>query len=153
MGRRTGEGHSQTSVVLFYVSAVIHFTPGLQKSITLNSTETNYVALSESIEDILWLHLVLDELGIGQRRICISEDNAGTFKWSTVHVAVDFRRSKHVNLRHHHVRQLVAKKPKAFLKMHTRKMVVEFLTKPLSKVGKEKVPESVHIVYHTVEEA
>jgi len=87
-----------------YKRQVVYFTSSLQKGVTLSSTEAEYVALSEACKVIIWLRNELNELGIKQRATAVFEDNAGVFKWSSGETCQDFRRSKHVDLRYHHVR-------------------------------------------------
>lgn len=144
---------SRTGIVVFYGSSAIHLTTALQKGITLSSTEAEYVALSEATKVIMWLRRVLQELGIRQESTRVYEDNAGALTWGTGHVAEDFRRSKHVDLRYHHVREQVADKAIELVKVGTGEMVADFLTKPLSKNGVEKAMARVNIVCHAGEEA
>lgn len=96
----------------------------------LSRTEVKHVALSEATKVIVWLLRVLNKLVIRQGRTRISEHNTGTFKWSTGHVGEDFRRSKHVDLPYHHVREQVAEKTIELVKVGSGDMLVDFLTKP-----------------------
>ena len=68
------------------------------------------MALSEAAKQISWLRRVLNELRLKQNTTSVHEDNAGTFKGTSGHIAEDFRRSKHVDLRYHHVREQVQAK-------------------------------------------
>lgn len=79
----------------------------LQKGTTLISTGTEYFVLSECGRMWKWLSRVLQELGITQERTIIYEDNAGAVEWATGNFAEDFRRIKHVYLRHQYVREQI----------------------------------------------
>jgi len=144
---------SRSGIVLFYGNAAIHFTSTLQKCVTLSSTEAEYVALSEASKTIVWLRRVLEELGINQGTTEIFEDNAGTFKWTEGHIAEDFRRSKHIDLKYHHVREKVADGQVKLTKVSTSEMIADFLTKPLSSQSIEKAMNSVQVQQYKVEEA
>ena len=98
---------------------------------TLSSTEAEYVAFSEATKTVVWLRRVLEELEIPQNPTVVYEDNSGVFKWSTGHIAQDFRRSKHVDIRYHHVREKVRDGLIELKKASTKEMVADFLTKPL----------------------
>ena len=152
-GEPGAKRRSRTGIVIFYGEAAVYYTTVLQKGVTLSSTEAEYVALSESSKVIVWLRRVLEELGIAQETTTVFEDNAGTFKWASAHIAEDFRRSKHVDLRYHHVREQVREKTIKLVKVPTSGMVADFLTKPLSSFGIRKALERVQVIRHDGEEA
>ena len=101
---------SRTGIVIRYGDAVVSFSSTLQKCIALSSSEAEYVAMSEAVKNVVWLRRVLAELDIPQDPTEVYEDNSGALKWATGHVAEDFRRSKHIELRYHYVRDQVRKR-------------------------------------------
>ena len=125
----------------------------MQRCVTLSSTEAEYVALSESAKIIVWLRRVLLEIGIKQDTTKVFEDNSGAFKCVEGHVAEDFRRSKHVDLRYHYVREVAAKGELKLSKISTGSQIADFLTKLLTGEKIRKALKSVNIVRTDVEEA
>lgn len=55
-------GRLRPGIAIVYESALIFHRSLLQKCVTLSSSETEYVALSESVKTSVWLQLVLSEL-------------------------------------------------------------------------------------------
>lgn len=137
---------SRTGFVLLYGASLIHYTSSLQKGITLSSTEAEYVALSDATKMIIWVRRILEEFGKKQERTLVGEDNAGAFKWSNGHVAEDYRRSRHVDVKYHHVREHVAAETMKLVKVGTNEMVADFLTKALQSVGLRKAMEALNVV-------
>lgn len=152
-GEKGSGRRSRTGIVLFYGEAPAYLTTSLQQGVTLSSTEAEYVALSEASKVIVWPRRVLDELGIKQQTTAVFEGNAGTFKWTSGHVAEGFRRSKHVDIRYHHVRETVLYGAIQLIKVPTSEMVADFLTKPLQSKRIEKAKFDVNLVDYNSEEA
>jgi hypothetical protein len=78
-----------------------------QTTIALSSTESEYIALSEAAREAMWLYQLYDELGYPQPDpILILGDNNGSIAMAK---NPEFhKRSKHVNIRWHWVRDLVS---------------------------------------------
>lgn len=60
-------------------------------------------------------------------------------------MAEDYRRSKHVYLKYHHVREHVATELVKLVKVGTNEMVADFLTKPLRRVGIVKALKALNV--------
>lgn len=132
-GGESGSGRrSRTGVAIFYGDALISYNSTLQKSIALSSTEAEYIALSEACKSVIWLRRVCDELGINQETTKIYEDNSGAVRWASSTSSEDFSRRKHVDIRYHYVNQCIQEKHVRIVKVGTRDMRADFLTKPLS---------------------
>lgn len=76
---------------------------------------------------------MLDKLGVVQQPTKISRDKSLPVTWSTKHFAEEYRRSEHVELRHHYVRELVETEQVYITKVSTMDIIVDFLTKPLDE--------------------
>lgn len=122
---------SRSGVVIYYGSAVIYYRSSLQKCVTLSSTEAEYVALSESAKVVVWLRRILNELEIRQDPTAIMQDNSGAIRWASGHPAEDFKRSKHVELRYHYIRDKIVNGEIRIEKISSNDMAADFLTKPL----------------------
>jgi len=76
------------------------------------------------------------------KHIVLCEYNAGAVKWANDHFAEDFRRSKHIELKYHHVRGHIGAKSKET----TKEMHADFLTKPLGGAALLKACTQVGII-------
>ena len=79
-----------------------------QKTIALSSTKAEYMALSDCSWQAVWIQSLLKELGISIPTIPICGDNQGSIFIGSN--PVQERRSKHIDIRYHYVRQLVEEK-------------------------------------------
>ena len=96
------------------VSGMIHTIGGMllnwcsrkQKIVTLSSTKAEYVALSKCAQETKFEWMLLNELTGATKPAIIYEDNTGAiFLVKNQQVGP---RTKHINVRHHHIRQQVA---------------------------------------------
>lgn len=77
-----------------------------QKSVTLSSSEAEYVAISELCAEIMFLKQVLEFLGIKVKLpIIVRVDNVGAIYLA--HNATSGPRTKHVDIRYHFVRDYI----------------------------------------------
>ena len=80
-----------------------------QTSVALSSTEAEYVALSEATQESKWLQMLYEELGFEQNYpIPLFGDNQGSFMM--VNNPQFHKRSKHIEIRQHWVREQIKKK-------------------------------------------
>lgn len=139
-------------MVILHGRDSVYFNTALQKGVTLSITEAEYVSLSDATKVIVWHRRVLEEIGIFQDTTIVHEDNSGTFKWSSGHVAEYFRRCKHVDMRYLHVREEVRDKNILSRKVSTSEMIADFLTKPLKSSGTRNELKKITVGDHDGEE-
>jgi len=113
-------------------SGVISYASRKQKTVATSSTEAEYIAASEACRELCWLRQVLTELNFDQRNatplLC---DNNGAISLSsdpTFHA-----RAKHIDIRHHFIREKVENGSTAVTRVPTRENVADIFTKPLGK--------------------
>jgi hypothetical protein len=115
-----------------------------QKLVTLSSCEGEYVALSQAVQESLWLRRLLEQLGFKQENpTLILEDNQ-----STIHLAKDAKhhaRSKHIDVRFHFIRYQEDKLVKVKY-IPTGEKIADMFTKPLCKSLFEKHKRSVGLL-------
>lgn len=102
-----------------------------QKSVALSSTESEYLALSETCKSVLWMRSLLkdfDEKTLGATKIF--EDNQGAITWSREGV----RSAKHVSIRMNFVKQQCDAGTILLEYCSTERMIAEILTKPLGRI-------------------
>ena len=78
-----------------------------QRTVALSSTEAEYMALSEAIQETVWLKAFMSELGeeVSNGALTVFEDNQGAIalaKNPEFH-----KRTNHIDIRYHFVREKV----------------------------------------------
>ena len=97
---------SVTGFCIYIGSCLISWKSRGQKSVTLSSTEAEYIAVSEVCTEIIFIKQVLEFLGIKiQYPITVNCDNVGAI--FLAYNAKNSQRTKHVDIRAHYVRQYV----------------------------------------------
>jgi hypothetical protein len=89
-----------------------------------------YVALAEVGRAILWCRFLLTDIGFPQQNpTIIYEDNQSAINLAVApHIT---RKSRHIHIRHHFIRDLVAKGIVQIVHLPTHLMTADILTKPL----------------------
>ncbi|XP_059217552.1 uncharacterized protein LOC131994728 [Stomoxys calcitrans] len=125
------ERKSTSGYVFMFQNGSISWNSKKQSTTALSTTEAEYMAVSASAQEALWLGSLFKELG-NSSFIKIKCDNQSAINLtnnSTYHA-----RSKHIDIRHHFVRELVEDKKIAIEYINTNDMVADVLTKPLSRI-------------------
>jgi len=96
---------STSGYVVKLASAVFSWNICAQKTVVLSSTEAEYISLSDTSHQLVWVRNLFSELGIELAPIPLYGDNQGTiFITSNL---VQEKRSKHIDLRYHYIRDVV----------------------------------------------
>ena len=106
------------------------FKSRIQRVVALSTAEAEYIALSLCIQEVIWIKNLLKELGADiNGQTVVYEDNQ-----SAIAIAKNDgyqSRAKHINIRHHFVREQV-KMGNIHLKyIETKEQLADYLTKPL----------------------
>jgi hypothetical protein len=97
---------SVTGFVIYILGCLISWKSRSQKSVTLSSTEAEYVSISELCAEIMFLKQILEFLGIKVKLpIIVRVDNVGAIYLAQN--AVSGPRMKHVDVRYHFVRDYI----------------------------------------------
>lgn len=122
---------STTGFVFMIAGAPVTWKSKKQQTVALSSTEAEYMSLAECAKEAIWLMQVLQELRVPlTRKPALHIDNVGA-EILAAHPAYH-ERTKHIDLRHHFVRDLMAKKVLTLSHVSTDRMVADILTKPLA---------------------
>ena len=123
---------STTGYVFLASEGAITWKSKKQTIIAMSSTESEYVALSEAGREAFWLRNLYDELGFPQMGpTVIKSDNEGSVILS--HNPQFHARTKHIEIRHHWVRDLVNDKILDIQSCRDPEQTADILTKPLPK--------------------
>ena len=103
----------------------------LQKCVALSTAEAEYITVAEGCKEMLWIKRLLHELGVKQEMYILLCDNQSAIhlsKNSTFH-----SRSKHIDVRHHWIRDVLDEKLLQLEKVHTDENGSDIMTKSLTK--------------------
>ncbi|KAL0270911.1 UNVERIFIED_CONTAM: hypothetical protein PYX00_008181 [Menopon gallinae] len=122
---------SYTGTIFVLSCGAISWESKKQRTVALSSTEAEYMALTESVKEAIYLRKLVAELGFPELgKIVVFCDNMGALKLSQN--AMFHSRTKHIDIRHHFVREAV-KNGKVIVKhIGTEEMAADMLTKGLA---------------------
>lgn len=108
-----------------------------QKTAALSSVEAEYMALTEAAKEAAYLKRLLLELGHSEKaKINVLCDNTGAIKLAEN--PVFHSRTKHIDIRHHYVREALEKGIITIEYLETNEMAADVLTKGLPRSKYEK---------------
>ena len=99
---------SYTGYVFLIGGTAVSWGSRKQRSVALSSTEAEYMALTDAAKEAIYMKKLLKSLGVNLETIILRNDNIGAEKLSGN--PVFHARSKHIDIRHHFVRDCVKKK-------------------------------------------
>jgi hypothetical protein len=118
--------------VVFLGEGAVSWSAKKQTMVTLSSTESEYIALSEAAREVLWVRWFLeDTLNITYNEpTVIFEDNQSTIAFANNQRTAG--RMKHIQVKYHFVRDLIENRTIEIMYRHTKQMTADIMTKPLS---------------------
>nr|GEY14134.1 retrovirus-related Pol polyprotein from transposon TNT 1-94 [Tanacetum cinerariifolium] len=97
--------------------------------------EAKYMALTEAVNEAIWLRGLLEELGVELNTVAVNCDNQGAIHLSWNHGAIHLSwnhvfhdKTKHINVRYHFSREVLEAKTVKVLNVGTGHNVVDALT-------------------------
>ena len=133
---------SVSGYLYFLNGNLISWASKRQTLVALSTAEAEYIALSASICEGKHLYQFLDELGMAPSLpIKVKEDNQAAIKISTT--VWSSARTKHINLRYHHVRENVKSGQFSIEYVSTSQQLADSLTKPSSSTAIAKLMDVV----------
>ena len=131
--------HSISGYAFFIGSSVVSWSSKKQPIITLSSTEAEYVALTHSLKDIIWIHKLLKDFSsifpfsLPTNLFCDNQGAIRLSKDSTFH-----GHTKHINVHFHFIRQTVSQGHISLTYCPTDDLITDIFTKPLTRFKFEK---------------
>lgn len=120
---------SYTGYIFKLAGGAVSWEARKQRTVALSSTEAEYMALTEAAKEAIYLGRFLQEIGIHEEKITIYSDNQGAKR--LVENPVFHSRTKHIDIRHHFVRDVYKQKLIDIKYIPTADMVADILTKSL----------------------
>jgi hypothetical protein len=131
---------SRMGYTICYAGCPMLWASKMQTEIALSSTEAEYIALSQSMREVLpimWLLEEVQDRGIEVNgKVCqvhcnVFEDNEGAIEIAKVPKMRP--RTKHLNIKYHHFREEVKKGTVSVHYVNTGEQMADMLTKPLEQ--------------------
>ena len=124
---------SYTGFCFIMSGSVVSYESKKQKTVALSSTEAEYMALSESCKEGIYLKNLLNELMLCENMsLCLYSDNQSSIKIAS-NPLFHNKRTKHIDIRHHFVRECVLQNKIKIEYVSTNDMPADILTKSLCK--------------------
>lgn len=134
--RRSYTGHA-----FCFAGATVSWESRKQRTVAMSSTEAEYMALSESAKEAIHLRRFLTEILGHQETTIIYNDNQGAGQLCKN--PVFHNRTKHVDIRHHFVRESIESGHIGVEYLPTDEMPADLLTKGLSATKHNKCAMSL----------
>ena len=116
-------------------SAAISWSSRKQQTVSLSSAEAEYMAISSAGQEVIFLANLLEEIFGWTGRTVIYEDNQACI--SMTQNPQFHQRTKHIDIRHHYIRDLVKNGFIELIYCPTASMVADVLTKGLDRLKTE----------------
>ena len=119
--------------VVMCAGGCVSFFSRTQKSVTLSSTEAEYVAMAEGLKEAIFLRYIWNFIFLDGDVGCITvdEDNVGALHLANNPATTP--NSKHIEIRHHFIRERLANGEFRVVHVRSDLQHANFLTKPLHK--------------------
>ncbi|GMP35489.1 hypothetical protein CsSME_00007899 [Camellia sinensis var. sinensis] len=124
---------STTGYLFTLAKGPVSWRSTLQSTVALSTTEAEYMAVTEAFKEAMWLHGLIEDLGIVQKHVevfCDSQSAICLAK-NQVHHA----RTKHIDVRFHFIREIVNEGDILLQKIGTADNPADMLTKHLRVHG------------------
>ena len=134
--------HSTTGNVFMWSGGAICWLSQKQSTVALSTAESEYIALSSAAQEAVWLRRLFVDLGEDcTQPLTIMEDNQGAI--AMTNNPVQHRRTKHIDIRYHFVREHVLNGTVQIKYCCTKNMLADLFTKPLTRGQFEYLRDSI----------
>jgi hypothetical protein len=121
---------SNTGIVIKLYGGVVIWSCRKQGLVTLSSTEAEYVALAEAVQEVMWFVRILEDLKIKiEKPMIFYEDNQSVLKM--LQQEKTSNRTKHIDIKFHYIKDYFKNGTINCIYCPTSDMIADLLTKPL----------------------
>lgn len=123
---------STSGMVIKLNNCVISWLSKKQQTVALSTAEAEYMAISAAVQEVKWIKQLLNELkvNLGTEPITLYTDNKAAI--AIGENDVQHNRTKHIDIRHHFIRDEVKNKFIKLLWIETKDQLADINTKALS---------------------
>lgn len=140
----TIDRRSYTGYAFKLSGSVVSWESSKQKTVALSSTEAEYMAISEAAKEAIYLRGLLLELTGNATNITLFNDNQSALNLSVN--PVYHKRSKHIDVRHHFIREIISDNLVNVDYLPTDIMPADVLTKSLGSEKHYKLLELLGVI-------
>ncbi|GJT03852.1 putative ribonuclease H-like domain-containing protein [Tanacetum coccineum] len=140
--RATQDRKSTTRGCQFLGNRLISWQCKKQTVVATSTTKAEYVAAASCCGQVLWIQNQLLDYGYNFMNTVININNNSTI--CIIENPVQHSKTKHIEIRHHFIRDCNAKKLIQMVKIHTDHNVADLLTKGFN-TGREKISTARHV--------
>nr|GEU39017.1 hypothetical protein [Tanacetum cinerariifolium] len=120
---------STSGSMQFLGDRLVSWSSKSQKSVTISSTEAEYIALSGCYAQVLWIRSQLTDYGLGFNKIPMYCDNKSAISLCCNNV--QHSRSKHIDIRYHFIKEQVKNGVIELYFVNTEYQLADIFTKAL----------------------
>jgi hypothetical protein len=132
---------------IFFGGNLISWSSRKQPTVSRSSTEAEYKAVANATAEVIWIQVLLRELGISQHRPpSLWCDNIGATYLSAN--PIFHRRTKHVEVDYHFVRERVASRQLEVRFISSKDQIADIMTKPLPVTTFCNLRRNLNLVAH-----
>jgi len=136
---------STSGYVFCLGTSTVSWNSRKQPTVALSSTEAEYLALTAAGKQAVWLQLLLSELEVPQKYPTLLYcDNQGAI--ALVRNPVHHSRTKHIEVRHHKIREWVDTGAINVRYCPTEEMLADMFTKAISREKLEKAARALNLI-------
>ena len=120
---------SVTGYILKLFGSPVSWVSKRQATVALSTTEAEYMAVSSTVQEALWFRMWIREVLNKDVQVPVNCDNQASIRLT--HAESDSQRTKHIDIRHHFIRDHVTKGDIKMDWIETEKQEADLLTKRL----------------------
>ena len=142
---RNANDRKSTSGGCFYVgNNLVSWMSKKQNSISLSTVEAEYIVAGSCCPQLLWIQKLLHDYGICQKHLTIYCDNTNAINISKN--LVQHSKTKHIEIRHHFISELVEDGTLTLEFIHTDDQKADLFTKPLDSKRFEFLRQNIDVI-------
>jgi hypothetical protein len=137
---------STTGWVFTLAGGPVSWSSKRQNVVALSTTEAEYIAAAEAVKEALWLKRFINDLGLKEYTIStipLHVDNKSAI--ALIKNPVDHQRTKHIDARHHFIRDVVEEGHVTVKWISGKDNVADMFTKPLPQATFEQFKNKLNI--------
>jgi hypothetical protein len=135
---------STTGYVFFVGNGCVSWQTKKQPTTALSTTEAEYLALSSASQEMLWLRQLFGEIWYMQKEATtIQQDNTGSIELTKNNK--HHQRTKHIDIRHHFIKDLVLSDALRVIFCSTKDMLADIFTKSLPSTTFSSLAQKLNV--------
>ena len=138
---------STTGYMAKLAGGIFSWNSRAQKTVALSSTEAEYMSLSDTCRQLVWVRSLVSKLGIKLAPIPLFGDNQGSIFLASN--PVQEKRIKHIDLRYHFIRDIIQSKQVELFFIEGASNPADMFTKNLGHIKFLKFREQLGLEFYS----